>query len=67
MRVKSVQRICLIFPSFWTHPHKGITPNKGDKYIISAWVDFISKERLKIILGIKFSNNKRHIYYLKKQ
>ena len=49
MRVKAVQGSCLIFPSFWTHPHKGITPNKGDKYIISGWVDFIPKERLKII------------------
>ena len=49
VRVKGVQGSCLIFPSLWTHPHKGITPNKGDKYIISGWVDFIPKERLKII------------------
>ena len=49
VKVKVVQGSCLIFPSFWTHPHKGITPNKGKKYIISGWVDFIPKERLNLI------------------
>jgi len=27
----------VIWPAFWTHPHSGITPNKGDKYIITGW------------------------------
>ena len=49
VKVKAVEGSCLVFPSFWTHPHKGITPNKGNKYIISGWVDFIPKENLKII------------------
>ncbi len=31
---------CVIFPSFWTHMHKGITPNIGLKYIITGWVSF---------------------------
>lgn len=30
----------LIWPSFWTHTHHGVIPNKGDKYIISGWCSF---------------------------
>tara|TARA_B100000427_G_C15398837_1_gene546706 strand:- start:297 stop:896 length:600 start_codon:yes stop_codon:yes gene_type:complete len=32
---------CVIWPSFWTHLHKGVTPNKGLKYIITGWASFI--------------------------
>ena len=32
----------VIWPSFWTHPHKGVTPNIGDKYIITGWCIFDS-------------------------
>lgn len=27
----------LIWPAGWTHLHSGVTPNKGDKYIITGW------------------------------
>ena len=24
----------------WTHPHKGVTPNVGDKYIVTGWCEY---------------------------
>ena len=30
----------VIWPAFWTHPHSGITPNRGVKYISSGWCNF---------------------------
>ena len=32
---------CVIWPADWTHVHKGVTPNKGLKYIITGWASFI--------------------------
>ena len=26
-----------IWPAGWTHPHKGVTPNMGVKYIATGW------------------------------
>ena len=31
---------CVIWPSFWTHTHKGVTPNIGLKYIITGWISY---------------------------
>ena len=31
---------CLIWPAAWTHPHKGVTPNQGTKYIATGWIEF---------------------------
>jgi len=31
-----------IWPAFWTHAHRGITPNIGDKYIATGWCSFIN-------------------------
>ena len=31
-----------IWPAFWTHAHKGVTPNIGDKYIATGWVQFVN-------------------------
>ena len=28
---------CVIWPSFWTHLHKGVIPNRGIKYIATGW------------------------------
>ena len=28
---------CVIWPSFWTHLHRGVIPNKGIKYIATGW------------------------------
>ena len=30
----------VIWPSAWSHPHKGVTPNKGLKYIATGWYCF---------------------------
>ena len=30
----------VIWPSAWSHPHKGVTPNKGLKYIATGWYWF---------------------------
>ena len=30
----------VVWPAYWTHPHKGVTPNKGDKYIATGWCSF---------------------------
>tara|TARA_B100000212_G_scaffold327816_1_gene291454 strand:- start:370 stop:927 length:558 start_codon:yes stop_codon:yes gene_type:complete len=29
-----------IWPATWTHPHKGVTPNIGNKYIVTGWFEF---------------------------
>ena len=31
---------CWIWPAFWTHAHRGVTPNLGDKYIATGWCEF---------------------------
>lgn len=30
-----------IWPAFWTHSHKGVTPNIGTKYIATGWVEYV--------------------------
>ena len=32
---------CVIWPASWTHVHKGVIPNKGIKYIVTGWVNFL--------------------------
>lgn len=32
-----------IWPAFWTHPHKGVTPNIGTKYICTGWIEFVPR------------------------
>ena len=31
----------VIWPAAWTHPHKGVTPNVGEKYILTGWWNYI--------------------------
>ena len=31
---------CVIWPAGWTHVHRGVTPNKGLKYIATGWITF---------------------------
>ena len=38
--VKAKQGRLVIWPAAWTHPHSGITPNKGEKYLITGWFSF---------------------------
>ena len=32
---------CAIWPSGWTHVHRGGTPNKGIKYIVTGWISYL--------------------------
>ena len=41
--IESKKGRLVIWPASWTHYHKGVTPNKGIKYIISGWYSFINK------------------------
>ena len=29
-----------LWPAAWTHPHKGVTPNIGNKYIATGWYEY---------------------------
>ena len=40
MRVSPVQGTMLLWPAPWTHTHRGNPPLKGNKYIITSWLDF---------------------------
>ena len=31
----------VLWPATWTHSHKGVTPNKGLKYIVTGWYYFL--------------------------
>ena len=35
----------VIWPAGWTHPHKGVIPNEGLKYIATGWFYFLPKGR----------------------
>lgn len=39
-KFKPRQGDLLIWPAFWTHPHKGIPSKKDIKYITTGWVSF---------------------------
>ena len=32
---------CVIWPAGWTHVHRGGTPNKGLKYIVTGWISYL--------------------------
>ena len=38
--VKAKEGRLVIWPAGWTHPHSGITPNKGEKYLMTGWWTF---------------------------
>ncbi len=40
IKVKPVQGKLVLFPPFWTHEHRGVTLEKGVKYIATTWVVF---------------------------
>ncbi len=43
---------CVIWPSAWTHVHRGVIPNKGLKYIATGWVSFKNVESSPTIVDI---------------
>ena len=40
VKVKPEQGKLILFPPFWTHEHRGVTLEKGVKYIATTWVVF---------------------------
>ena len=40
VKVKPKEGKMLLFPPFWTHEHRGVTLEKGVKYIATTWVVF---------------------------
>jgi hypothetical protein len=35
---------CVVWPAGWTHVHRGVTPNKGVKYIATGWASFTENQ-----------------------
>lgn len=40
VKIKPEQGKLILFPPFWTHEHRGVTLQKGVKYIATTWVVF---------------------------
>ena len=40
-RVSPVQGTLLIFPAYFTHPHRGNPTLKGSKYIMTSWLEYM--------------------------
>ena len=40
VKIKPEQGKMLLFPPFWTHEHRGVTLEKGVKYLATTWVVF---------------------------
>jgi len=40
IKIKPETGKLLLFPPFWTHEHRGVTLEKGTKYIATTWVVF---------------------------
>ena len=38
--VQAKQGQAVVWSAEWTHPHKGVTPNIGDKYIVTGWFEY---------------------------
>ena len=43
IKVRALQGQGAMWSAGWTHPHKGVTPNVGDKYIVTGWCNYYKK------------------------
>lgn len=41
IRVRPEEGKLVLFPPFWTHPHRAVTVESGVKYIATTWVCFV--------------------------
>ncbi len=41
VRVTPEQGTLVLFPSYWTHPHRGNPPLEGEKYVMNTWLEFM--------------------------
>ena len=39
--VKAKEGRLVLWPAGWTHPHSGILPNRGEKYMITGWYSLV--------------------------
>ena len=42
MRVTPEQGTLVLFPTYWTHPHRGNPPLEGEKYIMDGWLEYLA-------------------------
>ena len=47
LRIKPTQGTVCIFPSMYTHTHRGNPPLSGEKYIVTGWIEYLNPELLK--------------------
>jgi len=40
IKVKPEEGKLVLFPPFWTHPHRAVTVEQGVKYIVTTWICF---------------------------
>tara|TARA_Y100000033_G_C2750165_1_gene113427 strand:+ start:917 stop:1567 length:651 start_codon:yes stop_codon:yes gene_type:complete len=45
IKVRALRGQGAMWSAAWTHPHKGVTPNIGDKYIVTGWCEYFDHTR----------------------